>query len=185
MSLKHAILGFLNYRPFTGYDLKAAFDTSVHHFWPADQSQIYRTLASLAEERLAEVELVEQESRPDRKVYHITELGQEELRHWLSLRLPAEHARSSQLVQVFFAGQLSDEEILTALEHTRHRLRSRLEEYARVPEQAQVYMDMVNSPRETFFWMLTLECGIRTHQAQLEWIESVIERLGKKQHPAH
>ena len=38
MSLKHAILGFLSFAPLTGYDLKKAFDRSVQHFWPANQS---------------------------------------------------------------------------------------------------------------------------------------------------
>ena len=47
MSLKHAILGFLGYTSLSGYDLKKAFDGSVQHFWPADQSQIYRPLAQL------------------------------------------------------------------------------------------------------------------------------------------
>ncbi|MBK7448579.1 MAG: PadR family transcriptional regulator [Anaerolineales bacterium] len=47
MSLKHAILGFLSFKPFSGYELKKAFDSSVQHFWPANQSQIYRTLAEL------------------------------------------------------------------------------------------------------------------------------------------
>ena len=59
MSLEQAILGFLNYRPFSGYDLKKIFDTSVRHFWPADQSQIYRTLNRLAEKSLAEMEVIE------------------------------------------------------------------------------------------------------------------------------
>ena len=53
----------------TGYDLKRAFDTSVHHFWAADRSQLYRTLAALVDARLAEVEVVPQESYPDRKVH--------------------------------------------------------------------------------------------------------------------
>ena len=46
MSLDHAILGFLNYRRYSGYDLKKIFDKSVRHFWPADQSQIYLTLGN-------------------------------------------------------------------------------------------------------------------------------------------
>ncbi|MGD0004493.1 MAG: PadR family transcriptional regulator, partial [Anaerolineaceae bacterium] len=40
MSLDYAILGFLSYKPFSGYDLKKVFDNSVRHFWYADQSQI-------------------------------------------------------------------------------------------------------------------------------------------------
>jgi hypothetical protein len=47
MCLKHAILGILSFSPMTGYDLKKAFDRSVRHFWPVNQSQIYRTLAEL------------------------------------------------------------------------------------------------------------------------------------------
>ena len=69
MSLEFAILGFLNYHPYTGYDLKKIFDTSIRHFWPADQSQIYRTLARLTENGWAEMEKVPQDDRPDRKVY--------------------------------------------------------------------------------------------------------------------
>jgi len=84
MSLDYALLGFLNYHPYTGYDLKKIFDTSVRHFWPADQSQIYRTLARLTEQGLAEMEKVPQEDRPDRKVYHITEAGRAELLKFLS-----------------------------------------------------------------------------------------------------
>ena len=56
MSLEHAILGFLQYKPMSGYDLKKIFDTSVRHFWPADQSQIYRTLTRLADKGWAEQE---------------------------------------------------------------------------------------------------------------------------------
>ena len=84
MSLDHAILGFLNYHPYSGYDLKKIFDTSVQHFWSADQSQIYRTLNRLTKQGFAEMEKIPQDDRPDRKVYHITEAGRSELLQWLS-----------------------------------------------------------------------------------------------------
>jgi PadR family transcriptional regulator AphA len=184
MSLEHAILGFLNYRPFSGYDLKKAFDASVRHFWPADQSQIYRTLARLTEQGLAKVELIPQEDRPNRKAYHITEAGREELRHWMTLPLPYKTGRSDMLVQVFFAGQLSDEEILALLEQEAEHLWATLERYSQLPQEMPPYAQQVGSPREVFFWMLTLECGIKVNQAWLEWIESVIHRIKNKQHPS-
>jgi PadR family transcriptional regulator AphA len=182
MSLKHAILGFLNYGPFSGYDLKKAFDTSVRHFWPADQSQIYRTLTRLADQGWAEVEVVPQEDRPDRKVYHITDAGQEELRRWLTTALAPQDSREDSLIQVFFAGQLSDEEILSMFRRKAKQIRARLARYEQVPQESARYVE-VSSPREVFFWMLTLECGIKAAQAHLEWVESVIERLENKQHP--
>jgi PadR family transcriptional regulator AphA len=184
VSLEHAILGFLHYKPFSGYDLKKAFDTSVNHFWPADQSQIYRTLARLAEQGWAEVEVVPQEDRPTRKVYRITEAGQEELRRWLTSPLPFRDSRHASLIQVFFAGQLSDEEILAMFRREAEPLRALLEHYDQIPQRSAPFIETVGSPREAFFWMLTLEYGIRMAQAALEWMESVIQRIEHKQHPA-
>lgn len=177
MSLDHAILGFLQYRPSTGYDLKALFDLSVQHFWPADQSQIYRTLGRLAERGWAEMAVVEQQDRPDRKVYRITPGGQEELHRWLlsPVRLKAE--RSAPLVRVFFAGGLTDEQALAVFRELADHCREGLRHLHALPEQCAPYSAEVDSPREEFFWMLTLEAGIRMTEAYLAWVEDVIARI--------
>ena len=184
MSLDHAILGFLNYQPFSGYDLKKIFDTTVQHFWPADQSQIYRTLGRLTEQGCVEMEKVEQSTRPDRKVYHITEAGRRELLQWLAAAPPMDPTRSAALVQVFFAGQLTDKEILAKFEAFAGMMRGVLDLYDALPEKLDEYSHMVDSPRETYFWMLTLDLGKRTMRANLEWAEDVIARINKKQIPA-
>jgi DNA-binding PadR family transcriptional regulator len=184
MSLEHAILGFLNYGPSSGYDLKKIFDISVQHFWPADQSQIYRTLAHLEDKGWAEPEVIEQEDRPDRKVYRITETGQRELRHWLTTPPPQKPMRSAPVIQGFFAAQLSDEEILGMFERWAGHTRALLARYDQVPQECKEYDEMVGSPRDTFFWMLTLELGVKVAQAHLEWFESVMQRIRDKQHPA-
>src|SRR3989304_7923816 len=132
MSLEFAILGFFHYLPYSCYDLKKAFDTSVRHFWPADQSQIYRTLGRLTKQGLGEVEIVEQTERPDRKVYHITPVGREALRQWVAGTLPLQVTRSAPLIQVFFAGQLSDEEILAKFEDMAKSIRDALEAYRQI-----------------------------------------------------
>ncbi len=184
MSLEFAILGFLNYHPYTGYDLKKIFDTSVRHFWPADQSQIYRTLARLTEQGYAQVEKIPQEDRPDRKVYTITEAGRAELICWLSGPPPLGEARSAPLVQVFFAGQLSDEAVLAKLEGFAAAMRDTLARYAQIPDQLAPYRQEIDSPREYFFWMLTLENGLANLRANLAWAEGVIERIKNGQAPA-
>ena len=184
MSLEYAILGFLHYHPYSGYDLKKAFDLSIRHFWPADQSQIYRTLGRLTEQGWAEVEVVEQTDRPDRKVYSITPAGREALRSWLSSALPREEARSAALIQVFFAGQLSDEEILAKFEEATKAMRLLLDRYQHVPQEIEEYVMTIGSPREEFFWMLTLELGIKLVQTQIDWMESVMQRIRNKEHPS-
>jgi DNA-binding PadR family transcriptional regulator len=183
MSLEHAILGFLNYGPFSGYDLKKAFDQSVRQFWWADQSQIYRALSKLAEKNWAEVETVEQETRPDRKVYHITPPGRAELMSWLSNPLPQEESRSANLVQVFFAGQLDDQHAIEIFRAGAAQLRAILEAFDRAPDSffAQAYQAFPTSEkitdRERFFWMLTLECGYAYNHSMLQWMEGVIHRI--------
>jgi PadR family transcriptional regulator, regulatory protein AphA len=183
MSLEHAILGFLNYHPYSGYDLKKIFDNSIHHFWPADQSQIYRTLSRLEENGLAEMERVPQEDRPDRKVYHITEAGRAALREWLSGPPPLGEPRSAPLIQVFFSGQLSDEEILAKFEGYATIMRAILSQYDQVPAQIGPFQQEIPSPREHFFWLLTLENGLTSMRANLAWAESVIERIKNGQVP--
>jgi PadR family transcriptional regulator, regulatory protein AphA len=177
MSLEIAILGFLNYHPYTGYDLKKIFDTSIRHFWPADQSQIYRTLSRLTENGWAEMEKVPQQDRPDRKVYSITDAGRAELLRWLSGPPPMDEPRSAPLIQVFFAGQLSDEEILAKFEGYAAIMRGILEQYDQVTNQLGPFEKEIPSPREHFFWMLTLENGIANMRANLAWAESIIERI--------
>jgi PadR family transcriptional regulator, regulatory protein AphA len=177
MSLEYAILGFLNYLPLSGYDLKKMFDTSVQHFWPADQSQIYRTLARLTEQGFVEMEVMHQEDRPDRKVYSITPPGREELQGWLKGMPSTEPNRSPALVQVFFCGQLTDQEILAKFEAVTAMMRMILDRYNEIPGQLEEYSRMIGSERETYFWLLTLDLGLRTMQANLEWAESVIQQL--------
>ena len=183
MSLDYAILGFLNYHPYSGYDLKKIFDTSIRHFWPADQSQIYRTLAKLTENGLAEMEKIPQDDRPDRKVYTITADGRAELLRWISDPPPMGEARSAPLIQVFFSGQLSDEEILAKFEGYAAIMRAILGQYDQVPSQLGPFQQEISSPREHFFWMLPLENGLSNMRANLTWAESVIERLKSGQVP--
>lgn len=178
MSLEHAILGFLQYKPLTGYDLKAAFDASVRHFWPADQSQIYRTLSRLAEQGWTEIEVIEQDDRPDRKVYHLTSEGRDELLRWLRAPLQSRGERIAALVQVFFAGHLDEEEALAIVRRLADHCRETLTELRQVPDDKRVRAATEGAtPRDTFFWMLTLEYGINMTQASLGWLEDVIGRI--------
>ena len=177
MSLDYAILGFLNYSPLSGYDLKKVFDNSVRHFWPADQSQIYRTLARLAENGLVEQEVFRGFDRPDRKEYRITSAGREALRAWLLTPLASQDVRIAALIQVFFAGQLTDEEVLALFERLAADARAVLAVYDQIPQATGIDDLAVGPPRERFFWQVTLDYGVMSARADLAWLEQVIARL--------
>ena len=184
MSLEYAILGFLNHQPYSGYDLKKIFDTSVRHFWPADQSQIYRTLSRMQKENRVEINVIHQENRPDRKEYAITDAGREAFHHWMVTPLPPEESRSADMIQVFFAGSLTDEEAIQIFERAADQMRAGLAQYARISRDPQQYLQFTNSPRDFYFWMLTLDVGENVLQSNLTFIEEKLQKMRNGEIPA-
>jgi PadR family transcriptional regulator, regulatory protein AphA len=180
MSLKHAILGFLSYKPFNGYDLKKAFDNSVRHFWPANQSQIYRTLAQMMEEGLVEMEVVEREDRLDMKIYRISEKGREELHQWLATPLPERETREPFLVQLFFGSQLSDDELLALLRREAKFAEEQLATFTQIYQSSMSRAAQTSDPRAFFLSMLTLDYGFKSSQSMLEWLNHAIAQIESK-----
>ena len=81
------------------------------------------------------------------------------------------------MIQVFFAAQLSDDEILAIFERTADLMRSGLAHYAQIPRNIEAYSEYTTSPREFFFWMLTLEVGINNLQSSLSFLENLINHI--------
>lgn len=177
MSLKHAILGFLSYMDLSGYDLKKALDSSVQHFWHADQSQIYRTLRKLKEEGFVTQEVIERDERLDMKVYSATDAGKKELHDWLTTSHPLADEHDPFLVQVYFGGMITKEEFLIIL-------RARL---GHADEQAAIFkaineIALASFKRNPNKWvafcaMTTLEHGAMAVKYERQWLHSIIERV--------
>ncbi len=177
MSLSHAILGLLTVMPMTGYDLKnQAFDSTVAHFWQADQAQIYRTLAAMAEAGWVESRLEIQEERPNRKVYHITEAGRAELLRWMQTEQPLPVHREAFLIQLFFGSLLSSDTLLKQIEHQREGHKERLARYTNIPMPA---LDDPALNRDRVFWRLTIELGIALEQTYLRWLDLCAQTVEK------
>ncbi|MDO8615401.1 MAG: PadR family transcriptional regulator [Dehalococcoidia bacterium] len=179
MSLKHGLLGFLNYGPMTGYELKKLFDTSVAHFWNAELSQIYPTLKQLESEGLVEMKVKLQADRPNRKVYTITDDGRSELVDWLSRPADPDQVREPLMIKVFFGACVSKEQITRVL---RHRIEQLLEMNARYERGCSVIQSFaagVGLNREAFFWQLTIDVGVKHNEASIRWAEEAIERIDR------
>jgi PadR family transcriptional regulator AphA len=119
MDVRTLCLGVLTERAMSGYEIKKHFEEAFRHFFLAGYGSIYPALAELAREGLVTVESVEQEKRPDKKVYRITELGWAELQRELMMTRPQHRVRSEFLALMYFAhllpparvAQLIDERI--------------------------------------------------------------------------
>jgi PadR family transcriptional regulator, regulatory protein AphA len=175
MSLKYAILGILNAMPMTGYDLKhQAFDATVRHFWPADQSQIYRTLSQLADDNLLTVTVEPQVERPDRKIYAITEAGQTALTNWLTSDLAIPTLRDPLLVQLFFGQEVPRAELLRVINTQLAAHQQRLDAYRQIPIPPT---ESLPDDRWLALQHLTLDFGITLEQAYVSWLEKCRETI--------
>ena len=177
MSLKHALLGFLNYGPHTGYELKKVFDISVAHFWSAELSQIYPTLKALEAEGLVEMKVEVQADRPNRKVYSITDDGRRELIDWLGTPAEPDQIREPLLVKLFFAASSGKKHVMTVLRRRADDLRQRLEGYRHGLALVDRYSSAAKLEREAAFWRLTIEYGISHTEADLHFIEGAMGLL--------
>jgi PadR family transcriptional regulator AphA len=178
MPLSHAILGFLEYSPLTGYDLKKYFDQSIAHFWSATKSHIYQALEKLEQDGYVVSQLIPQEGRPNRKQYRITEAGHVELHKWLISPLPFTHVRDGWLIQVFFSQFSTNDEIAALLEDRMRTMRERLEEY-KTSTQAAVDQnaERVGVVRARQLWQITLDHGIDYYEFELAWFERILKRV--------
>ncbi len=184
MSLRYAILGFLTIRPLSGYDIKRFFDNSVRHFWSADQAAIYRTLADLESDQLVEHERVEQQTRPDRKLYHIMPAGVAELDAWLVSPAAAVVRREPLLLKLFFTNRLGAaglsvvvaselaavdaqlaefKALLASIEHDRAEMLEQLGD----GEDAAAYRKVLVGP------LITLTNGARLGVAYRDWLREL------------
>ncbi len=182
MSLEYAMLGFLQFTPLSGYDMKKMFDASVKHFWSADQSQIYRTLTRLTNDELIWSETIIQDSRPNSKVYHITEKGKEEFNRWLTSSITPVEPRISWLIQVFFGGGLSDKEFINLMEELASKIQCSMQEFKEEACKDELIPDNKASKRDLFFHKLTLDYGMTMNMTMINWLEKTIKRIKNKEY---
>jgi len=176
MSLKHTLLGFLTYGPRTGYDLKKEMDNSTQFFWYAALSQIYPTLKQLEDDGWVESREEEQEGRPDRVVYHLTERGRAAFLDWLQEPVDElQRYKDVALLKLFFAGKLNKEAILHHLrvQLDLHRARRRQYEEEVGPYVEQV-IESSKQEREGIMWRLVQGLGEQYEQTSIAWLEEAI-----------
>ena len=179
--LKHILLGFLNYRPMTGYELKSIMDESTMHFWHAYHSQIYTTLRKLEDEGLLTSELEEGDDKLNRRTYTITEQGRTELKNWLDTPLSdIDPVKETLLVRVFFSGERSKEDVLEELRFQKQLHQRKLEQYQRIA-QSEMQDSIPDDPEGTMqhrpFWTATLNFGIEYEKMYINWLDTTLQSI--------
>lgn len=178
--LKYVLLGFLNYRRLTGYDLKQVIDHSTAYFWYATQSQIYRTLKELEAAGQVRSSLEPQDSRPDRRFYTITDEGREELQGWLrQLQHEISPKKDALLLKVFFSDQV-DKDLLLAQLRLHKQFYEDQQTYFAGELKSVLAQEAEESPGERkiyLLWDATRRFGELYSEMYARWLAETIQRI--------
>lgn len=178
-TLRYIILGLLGARPMSGYDIKLAFDRALATYWNAGNSQIYTTLKNLNNAGLVDAEVIVQKTRPNRKVYHLTPSGQDELHHWLQEGVPDRFTKDEFLTKLFFCGETSDE---VALKHLREHRASLLRQIEHLEWARDQYATRPSRrPRLLEYQMFVRDYNEALLRTGLEVTERAIARLEQRE----
>ena len=182
MSLGNALLGLLDHRPMTGYDLKKMLDHPMGFFWAAQMSQIYRELNTLEEKRLVKSEVEPQEKRPDRKVYQVTKEGHEAFLRWLN-KFPdrlSELYRSRFLMRIFFSSKIKLDELAFEIKRYKKEIEEQLGYLNKVEQWIKDYSREKKFKEDAFYWNLIIKKGYMNVATGIEWVDECLQLIEQK-----
>lgn len=116
MALRHAVLAALLDGEYSGYQLAKVFDISVANFWHALPQQVYAELAKLEREGLVAGRQVVQETRPNKRLFHVTDTGRAALEEFAEAEAKPSVIRDDLLVKVQNADRVGTRPVIEQLE---------------------------------------------------------------------
>ncbi len=168
----YLILGLLGFGEMSGYDLKNFADQSVALFYASPaRSQVYTELRRLAEHGYATEREVEQTERPDKRVYAITEAGEDALKDWLeNTPTSADAIKSHLLLKVFFGSRFDRTTLIREIREYR-------DESLRFRGTLHELLDACQKEPGSLFVYLTIKKGIALSHADEAWADEALQLI--------
>jgi len=186
MALRNAVMAALLEGEASGYDLAKGFEASVANFWMATPQQLYRELERMEGEGLVSARVVQQERRPNKRLFSLTDAGLQVLRDYVGeapAKPPALRDELMVKVQCVDIGDVGDFEAVRASVAERfERATAKLARYRRMQERMLDGRteDEYLATAERIGPYLTLLGGIALERANLQWSETALKRLEQR-----
>lgn len=186
MALRHALLAALLEGEASGYALAKRFDVAVANFWSATPQQLYRELDRLEAEGLVEARVVEQQRRPNKRVFTLSDAGRDELVAFTARPARPAAIRDELLVKLQAIDAGETEAVEAAVAERRRHAREKLALYERIRDGmlAGRSEDEHLLEAERVGPYLTL-LGGRMYESQvIRWCDAVLAALARRRAPA-
>lgn len=163
------LLALLARGPAHGYELKQDLEQLLGSAYPQPNvGQIYVTLGRLEKSGLIEGEDVEQSSRPNKKVYHLTDAGREALTAWFEDTADEPRVRDEFFMKLALAPQSGATDQITLINKQRRQYLNTMRELSRLAAAED---------RDNRIAHLLIEGAMLHLQADLDWLERCQEEL--------
>ncbi|MFT5873697.1 MAG: DNA-binding PadR family transcriptional regulator [Clostridium sp.] len=171
-TLKFAILGLVNRKSMTGYDIGKEFNFQLAEFWNAKHSQIYPELKKLLDEKLLVFNIEISGDILEKKVYDITEKGKKELLKWLNKDEPMEQTPKNIFrLRMYFSNNL---ELNTRIYLLEHQLLQHSDRLTFLYEQKEAYDNVPPIDSPCFGDYLVLDGAIIREEGAIKWLKNCI-----------
>lgn len=171
-TLKYAILGLLDRRDMTGYELTKAIENSLLESWRAKHSQIYPELKSLTEKGLVKFQVAITGTVLEKKIYSITEAGRNEFLQWESKKLPIKPIPKDEFrLQLFFSSCLPPEKRIELLKHQLSQHEAKLDKLKQV---MQKFDTLPPKEEPQFSDYLVLSGAVAREETTCHWLSECI-----------
>jgi DNA-binding PadR family transcriptional regulator len=186
MALRNAVMAALLEGEASGYDLAKGFEASVANFWMATPQQLYRELERMESEGLVSARVVQQERRPNKRLFSLTGTGLEVLRSYVAEGTAKPTAIRDELMVKVQCVDIADtgdiEAVRAAVAERVERSTAKLARYQRAQERL-----LAGRTEEEYFATaerigpyLTLLGGMAFERGNLQWGETVLKRLQQR-----
>ncbi|MCK5148307.1 PadR family transcriptional regulator [bacterium] len=175
-TVKYAILGLLNMEPMSGYDIKKHIETGIKHFWNMSYGSIYPRLNKLTQEQLVTKKIINQEGKPNRIIYSITEKGEDELYGWQTQGTEIAQKYDTLLLKIFISQNLSRDEQIALINDYREKIE---EKFLFFKKSESDFLKKSYESEKRFLYYITLRSGILNYEAKLKWMDETLELLEK------
>lgn len=178
MELKSAILGFLDWKELTGYELKGMFSDLDFLPWSGNNNQIYTALIELEKEGLVVKQTIQQEKLPAQKRYTATEEGRKKLKEAVLQQADSPFFKNDFLLHLAWAECLSAGEVLNLIDSYQRLVETELMMSREKSKRRET--GSCRSGREEYLWGMILQNRTMMLQTELNWLTQVRNGLENK-----
>ena len=167
---QYIILGFLQDKSLTGYEIGELIKESTSYFWQESDASIYPTLKRLADDEKVTSTTVLVGKRK-KEVFTITPLGKQAFEEWFKVSPAPSIQRDEFLLKLFFTTPATEKDMYKHCEYHARGTESVLETFKKIEQM------LVKEFPDKPFWLKTLQNGIAHVTTEKEWLQKLKQGL--------